>query len=180
MKRRGFFIGIALLTIGAFQIESQTTAKLALDATKPIIYVKFDHAGPRQPVQEGEPSKGLWLRLVNNSVIPIVVRANGSATDETMTLLQDVVIAKGGRIPKSGRVREKMPSGYASDTGSILSIDPGKDLIFSVPRNHVSPSWYMQVPFQFSLSPVKEGVQPICYAEFTWEDLPETYRTGEH
>jgi hypothetical protein len=29
----------------------------------------------------------------------------------------------------------------------------------------------VQGPFQFSLPPVKEGVQPVCCAEFTWEDL---------
>lgn len=176
--QRYFLIGLVLLIIGGFPAESQVQAKLALDETKPIVYIQFDHAGPRQPVQEGEPPNGLWLRLVNNSVLPIVVRANGSATDSTMTLLPDVITAVKGRIPRSGPIHGKMPSGYSSDTGSTLSVDPGKSLVFSVPTNHVSPSWYMQVPFEFSLPPVKEGIEPICYAEFTWEDVPETHRSG--
>jgi hypothetical protein len=155
---------------------AQGTAKLTLDATKPIVYIEFDHAGPRQPVEDGEPDQGLWLRLVNNSTVPIDVRANGTTTDSKMTLLPDVITPRAGRIPRSGPPLEKMPQGYSSDTATILTIDPGKSLVFSVPVNHVAPTWFMQVPFQFSLPPVKEGVQPSCYAEFTWEDLPKSYR----
>jgi hypothetical protein len=175
--QRYFFISLVLLMIGGLHAEPHGQAKLALDETEPIVYIQFDHAGPRQAVREGEPPNGLWLRLINNSVLPIVVRTNGSATDSTMTLVPDVITAIKGKIPKSGPIRGKMPSGYSSDTGSFLSVDPGKSLVFSVPANHVSHSWYMQVPFEFSLPPVKEGIQPICYAEFTWEDLPETYRS---
>ena len=38
MGRLGFFIGIILITIGAFQMESQTSAKLALDAARPYLH----------------------------------------------------------------------------------------------------------------------------------------------
>jgi hypothetical protein len=74
-----------------------------------------------------------------------------------------------------------MPTGYFSavyDVYHLLIIGPGKDLIFSVPANHLAPSWDIQIPFQFSLPAVKQGVQPLCYAIFTWEDLPESYRTA--
>jgi hypothetical protein len=151
---------------------AQGSAKLALDADKPIVYIEFDHAGPRTPVQEGEPAKGLWLRLVNNSIIPIVVQANSTSTDPNMTILPDTIIAVRAKIPKSGLARQPMPSGYASDTGTLITIDPGKSLVFSVPASHVSPAWSMQVPFQFSLAAVKQGVQPVCLAEFTWGEIP--------
>lgn len=157
---------------------SQASASLSLDAARPIVYIEFDHAGERAPVQEAEPSKGLWLRLVNNSTIPIVVQANSTSTDPNMTILPDRIIAVGRQIPKSGLIKQKMPSGYASHTGTPLTIDPGKSLVFSVPTNHVSRAWSMQVPFEFSLPAVKQGVQPVCLAEFAWRDIPASLGAG--
>jgi hypothetical protein len=69
---------ILLAAVSPQAIESQATAKLALDATKPIVYIQFDHAGPRQPVEQDEPATGLWLRLVNNTIVPIEVKTDGT------------------------------------------------------------------------------------------------------
>ena len=168
-------ISLTMVLSGAL---AQAPAKLAIDADKPIVYIEFDHAGSRTPVEEGEPPKGFWLRLVNNSIVPIVVQANSTSTDPKMTILPDSIIAVRGRLPKSGSVGRSMPSGYASDTGTPLTIEPGKSLVFSVPSNHVSPAWSMQVPFQFSVAPVKQGVQPVCLAEFTWGDIPSSLGAG--
>jgi hypothetical protein len=183
MGRWNVVVGIILLAaVGTPLMQSQTPGKvrLSLDQTKPIVYIEFDHGGPREQVEDGEPAVGIWLRLVNNSISPIDVETIATATKAKLMLLPDVITPIEGTIPRSGPSHEKKPAGYASGMGVVRTIAPGKDLIFSVPRNHVSPSWYMQVPFKFSLPPVKEGVQPICYAEFTWEDVPETHRTGEH
>jgi hypothetical protein len=59
---------------------------------------------------------------------------------------------------------------YAGMIGGFRYYDP--DLVFSVQANHVSPDWFMQVPFHFSLAPVTRGDQPICLASFTWEMIP--------
>jgi hypothetical protein len=157
-------------------MQSQTPGKLALDPTRPIVYIEFDHAGPREPIENGEPKQGIWLRLVNNSVVPIDVEAMGTSTNSKLVILPDVITPIERRIPRSGVSREEMPVGYASGMGVAQTIAPGKDLIFSVPANHVSLNWFMQVPFRFSLPPVQKGGQPICYATFIWEDLPESYR----
>ena len=170
--RKVVFIGGLFATFSLPAAFPQTATKLSLDIAKPIVYIEFDHAGMRTPVQDGEPSKGFWLRLVNNSAIPIVVQANSTSTDPNMTILSDIVVAVQRKMPKTGSIRQKMPSGYGSDTGTPLTIEPGKSLVFSVPANHVSRTWSMQVPFQFSLPAVKQGVQPLCLAEFTWEDIP--------
>jgi hypothetical protein len=177
MTVHNLIVGATLLALlGAYPLYPQSGVKLSLDATKPFVYIEFDHAGSRQPIETGEPTRGFWLRLVNNSVIPIEVEAIDTDTNPKIMLLPDIVAPRTIRIPKSGAATEKMPVGYASGLGSPLMIASGKDFIFSVPANHVAPSWYMQVPFRFSLPSVKEGVQPVCYAEFKWEDLPEAYR----
>ncbi len=161
------------------RVDSQTPPRLAIDATRPIVYVEFDHAGPREPVEEGEPNRGLWLRLVNNSVVPINVRANGTMTDPEMTILPDVITPRMVPITKNGLPRQKMPRGYWSSVATRITIGPGDSLMFSVPENHVAPSWYMEVPFEFDLPAVKRGVQPTCLAPFTWEDIPSEARPPE-
>jgi len=177
MGYRNVLRGVMVLTaMGAVMMQSQTPRKLALDTTRPIVYIEFDHAGPREPIEEGEPAQGLWLRLVNNSVASIEVETIETTTKSKLIILPDVITPIDRSIPRSGLSPEKMPAGYASGMGTTKIIAPAKDLVFSVPANHVSPNWFMQVPFHFSLPPVQQGGQPLCYAGFIWEDLPESYR----
>ena len=181
MKVSHLYCALALLSASNCPVaQCQTHPKLALDSTKPFAYVKFDHTGPRQPLRPDEPSQGLWLRLVNNSVLPISMRVHGSLTDPEMTILEDVVTPRMRTIPKAGFVDYgPMPHGYATaaDVTSILTLQPGENVLFSVPVNHVAPGWFLQVAFQFDLPPVKHGAaQPVCYAGFDWDDIPEKSR----
>ena len=158
--------------------QSGATPKLVLNETKPIVYIELDHIGPRPPVEDGEPDRGLWLRLVNNSVVPIEVQPTGTSTDPELTLLPDEIVGRWTRIEESDAREPKMPMGYT--TGHIVStelIEPGKEFRFSVPVSHVGRSWYLQVPFRFHLPPIKHGTQPLSYAQFTLEDIPENLRS---
>ena len=170
-----------LIIVDSFHgARCQNQPKLALDSTKPFVYVKFDHSGPRSPQRSDEPSQGLWLRLVNNSVLPIFMRVHSSIDDPEMTILEDVVTPQIRRIPKTGFVDYgPMPHGYATaaDVTSVLTLKPGENVLFSVPVNHVAPGWFLQVAFQFDVPPVEHGAaQPVCYAEFDWDDIPEKSR----
>ncbi len=181
MKAGRFFSAVALVAIlSCHAAQPQAAPKLARDTTKPFVYIQFDHTGSRQPESSDEPSRGLWLRLVNNSVFPITVRVRNSGTDPDRTIVEDIIAPEIRRIPKSGFVDYgPMPNGYASavDVVGSETVDPGKELLFSVPVNHVAPGWFLQVPFQFDLPPVKDGAaQPVCYAAFTWDDIPEKLR----
>jgi hypothetical protein len=159
--------------------HAQAAPKLALDAAKPFVYIEFDHTGSRQPLEHDEPSRGLWLRLVNNSVLPITLRVHGSPFEDT-PVVQDIITPQMRMIPKSGLPDYgPMPKGYAtgSDVASLLTINPGKGILFSVPVNHVAPGWFLQVSFQFDLPPTEHGAaQPVCYAAFAWDDIPEKFR----
>lgn len=171
---------VFVTAIGAHALRAQSTATVSLDPTKPFVYIKFDHAGPRQRVEDGEPDQGLWLRLVNNSILPVEVRVNAAATDPEMTLLPDYVTPRIIPIPKSGSSsHETMPRGYSFHVSTLTTIDPGKDILFSVPVNHVRPGWFLQVPFQLVLAPVQAGVQPVCLAPFNWENIPAAQRTDD-
>jgi hypothetical protein len=181
MRGKRLFCAVGLLgLISCHAARPQTNPKLALDTTKPFVYIEFDHTGPREPLRPDELARGLWLRLVNNSILPIIVRAHSSITDPDMTILEDVITPQMRTIPKSGLPDYgPMPRGYAtgSDVTSLLTVNPGKEVLFSVPVNHVGPGWFLQVPFQFDLPPAKGGAaQPVCYAAFTWDDIPEKSR----
>jgi hypothetical protein len=172
-------IGI-LAFVSCRTAQAQTVPKLALDAAKPFVYIEFDHTSPRQPLEPHEPSRGLWLRLVNNSVFPIILRVHGSLTDPNTPVIQDIITPQTRVIPKSGLPDYgPMPKDYAtgSDVASLLTINPGKGVLFSVPVNHVGPGWFLQVSFEFDLPPTEHGAaQPVSYAGFTWDDIPEHFR----
>ena len=169
-------IALTMLVGSGSTASTQISRKnFALDDSKPYVYIQFDHAGQREPIDQTEPAQGLWLRLINNSTISIEVETMDTATQAKLMVLPDVITAVERIIPRSGEPHEKMPMGYGSGMGVFRTIAPGDGFIFSVPANHVSPYWYMQVPFHFNLPPVKKGSQPICYAAFTWEDLPASY-----
>lgn len=182
MMRPGLVFGVVGILAMAMcgTAQPQAAPKLALDTTKPFVYIEFDHTGPREPLRPDELARGLWLRLVNNSVLPIIVRAHSSITDPDMTILEDVITPQMRTIPKSGLpIYGPMPRGYAtgSDVTSLLTINPGKAVLFSVPVNHVAPAWFLQVSFQFDLPPAEHGAaQPVCYAAFAWDDIPEKSR----
>jgi hypothetical protein len=65
-----------------------------LDPSKPYAYLVLDHVGPRQPLLDTEPKIGIWLRLKNNSRLPIVVLAVGNPPQdpkEAITLEDEIV-----------------------------------------------------------------------------------------
>jgi hypothetical protein len=118
------------------------------------------------------------LRLENNSVVPIEVEPMSTSTNPELTLLPDEIVGRWTRIEESDTPEPKRPMGYVG--GHIVStelIQPGKGRLFSVPVTHVGRSWYMQVPFRFHLPPIKHGTQPLSYAQFTLEDIPENLRS---
>jgi hypothetical protein len=152
--------------------RSGPTPKLVLDGAKPIVFI-----GPRPPVANDEPDQGLWLRLVNNSVLSIEVGTMGTSTDPQLTLVSDEIVGRWTRIEESDAPEPKRPMGYALEhLAEIEVIQPGKALLFSVPITHVGRSWYMQIPFRLHLPPIKHGTQPLSYAQFALEDIPENLR----
>lgn len=179
--RRMCAAGTLLSIFICHDASCQNQQKLALDSRKPFAYIEFDHTGGRQAEADNEPSQGLWLRLVNNSVFPILVRVHNSETVSDRIIVEDVVTSyQIRRIPKSGPIDYgPMPKGYTSalDVAGTDRVDPGKEIVFSVPLNHVSPAWYLQVPFQFDLPLTEHGAaQPVCYAAFEWDNIPEKSR----
>jgi hypothetical protein len=68
------------------------------------------------------------------------------------------------------------PSGYTSETAGISRVQPGDDLLFSVPLNHVDDDWYLRVRFALDLNPSSISVGPFTYLPFYEWDIPKEFR----
>jgi hypothetical protein len=188
--RRSVFLGLVLVlpALASAQKGSQNFARqFVIDSSKPYVYIKFDHIGDRKPVNDWESSKGMWLRLVNNCKLPIQISVLGSSTGDTGVLLNFEVVPEPGRFAPDEEQRKKMPYGYAADIGTLVTIPPKKDLLFSVPLESVTKLWYIQIRFDFGF-PEQKGhkpappeargtYQPYSLVDFSWWNTPEGIRS---
>jgi hypothetical protein len=95
--------------------QDKGAQNFVLDQTKPYVYLKFDHIGPRKPLRTGESGTGLWLRVVNNCHLPIVFTSFSMPPGEAGVGLMDEVVedepmlqiystAEGSRDSEAGEV----------------------------------------------------------------------------
>jgi len=185
---------ILLFSVTTMHGQSPDTS-FVLDGSKPYVYLQFDHVGPRKPLHEGEPSTGIWLRVVNNCKVPISVRSYGVTTgdigtgvfDEIIPIQQGITVqAASGEVPVStdekpaqkgaNEPSAKMPEGYSAELSSATRVLPGESLLFSVPRNHVSRDWFLRVKFALAVSNPSAGTGPFTELDFFNEQIPSSSR----
>ena len=142
----------------------------AIEKQKPFVYVKFDHFGSMKVTPQRETSN-LWLRLVNNCRLSIVVLANDLGKGVPGVALNYEVVREGG-FQEGQRETIQSPKGNSFHVGSRLTIAPGKDLLFSVPSNHVSEDWHIELDFAFGLPDPRDGVNPRGIVTFGWDRIP--------
>jgi hypothetical protein len=51
--------------------------RLAIDADRPFVYLKFVRYGPGIPFGENEPKQRIWFKFVNNCNVPITISTFG-------------------------------------------------------------------------------------------------------
>jgi hypothetical protein len=173
------------VVICAFIGESMTAqnqnSSFVIDSSRPCVYIEFQRVAKRKPLSDEEVSTGVWLHLKNNSRVPIRVMTFDPGTGDQETGVMDEVVQVNSPVGfgPSGNQAQPVtfeaagsPKGYSLDVGSTAVIGPGESLPFSVPLNHVGPSWYLRVRFDFDLPPTKAGRQPYSFVDFSWADIP--------
>jgi hypothetical protein len=110
----------------------------------------------------GEPGVGLMDEVVKNEPM-IQIFSTASQRKE---------------IQRRERLRSSkhMPDGYSSETAGIVHVQPGNDLLFSVPVNHVDEDWHMQVRFALELDKSSISAGPFTYLPFYAWDIPKEQR----
>lgn len=158
-------------------VWSQISYKqFVIDESKPYVYLVFDHIGDRKPVSEREGSKGLWLRLVNNCGLPIKISVFDLGTGDLGVGVNFEVVPAGGRFAPDEEHHMKEPFGYNVDIGTLITIPPKGDLLFSVPAESVTKQWSIKVRFDFDIpGPKLGGYHPYAVADFTWSRIPEQH-----
>jgi hypothetical protein len=176
---------ICLTLFSLLGLAQEKPSDFVLDHGKPWAYLRLDHVGPRKPFFRGEGEVGIWLRVVNNCRLPFKLFTMGAGSDGQGELLLDEVVPveEGFTIsssipsePPQQADRPRPPAGYwgrEPDLVHVATVNPGEDILFSVPRDHVGKQWYMRVEFFLDVgsSPVPTG--PPCYLELSEGDLPK-------
>ncbi len=180
------FRSALLIAIATVALAAQNAGhSFTIDKSKPYVYLKFDHIADRRPLSHDEVSKGLWLHLVNNCRLPIIVAVFNPGTADAGTGVFDAVVPLGDTmgLPLAGPAESpkptehpKPPEGYSSEVFSTRTVAPRGDLLFSVPLNHVSPWWHMQIMFNFDVGDGGHGSEPYSVVSFYWQDIPEKLR----
>ena len=79
---------------------------------------------------------------------------------------------------KSEAKAEQIPQGYMSEVGSFATINPAKEILFSIPVNHLSKRWHIEIPFEFGVPRGKgprdpnNGGEPKMVVIYSLWDLP--------
>ncbi len=69
-------------------------------------------------------------------------------------------------------------SGYEPGVQELTLIQPGGQVLFSVPANHVSTTWHFEIPFRFALPNKGRMRQPYSHVAFYQEDLKDSHGTA--
>lgn len=177
-------LAVIVLSSQAVTSPAQISARdFEIDSSKPYVYIKFDHFAHRKPVNDWESTNGLWLRLVNNCKLPIEISVLGPGTGDPGVVVNFDVVSVSGRNAPDTEQRKKMPFGYAADIGTLVTIPPKGDLLFSVPADSITKQWFIQVRFGFALvepkvvdKPTSGNYEPYSVVDFTWYNIPEEVR----
>jgi hypothetical protein len=189
------FVFVFILFFGATSFsQGIDSTNFVLDPSKPYVYLKFDHIGPRKPHQDGEDRTGLWLKVVNNCRIPIILRASGGIPGEPGIQVEDEIIevdpylqiftdkdAEDYKRNEEFR-KEKLklkPEGYSFEVSGVVTLQPGKEILTSFPLNHIDDFWYLRIKFALDLDKSSAAIGPFTYLSFGKWGLPQGEKTSK-
>ena len=135
----------------------------------PTVYITFERAGKRKPLEQGESDEGVWLRLHNNTEWPITVAMNGVPKEYgDAALFYDVLV--GGKVMAEGRCH----------VCSSNQLSPGGSLLFSMPSENLAEGGAIRVNFSYGWErpdDVFAGREPQHFVYFYSSKVPQTART---
>ena len=200
------FFPVLLIALSVAEAQTQPAnvniaEQFIFNKERSFVYLQFDHIGKRPRRNDSEPASRIWFRFVNNCRVPIVIRTSGVPDDSPVGeagLFHKVVAnppysgASGGSIlsseasPKpveSMAATSPMPEGYDADVSSSESLQASESLLFSIPINHLSGKWHIEIPFRFDLPHKRPlhyeaniGGQPLMSISYWLSDLPAEAR----
>ncbi len=206
MRLRFTLVSLVLIAFSVAEAQAQSGSgdigeQFIVNKERPFAYLQFDHVGKGARRNENEPAYRIWLRLVNNCRVPIEIRTSGVpdgspvgevgffhnvVANPTYNRASGVTILESGASPKLADnpvVPTAMPNGYDTDVSSTATLQASESLLFSIPVNHLSGAWHIEIPFRFELphkrpSHYEENIggQPHMTIGYWLSDLPADAR----
>jgi hypothetical protein len=118
--------------------SSGTQPELRLRKDMPTVYITFERAGKRKPLEQGESDQGVWLRLRNNTRWPLTLAMNGVPKEYGDAALFYDVLSE-GKVVVEGRCH----------VCSSNQLHPGGSLLFSLPREDLVKGRAIRVKFSY-------------------------------
>lgn len=178
------------ISLGAQQKRvARQGADVRLVKDKPSVYITFERFGEREPLKPSESREGIWLRFHNNTKWPISFRAFGVPKElgevgmyYEIEELPQAPLERGSSSGSSAEKKEDikrksdLPIGYdPGDSFSVISIESGDSISFSVPSEHLAEGLYLRIAFNYGWedqNDVAAGREADHYITFSSSELP--------
>lgn len=102
--------------------------------------------------------------------------------NETEAEVRGAELAVKERSVRARSTSPKRPRGYSGghEPGpQVLKVIPsGEEILFSLPSDHLSSSWHLEIPFRFAIKHAGSHRPPYSNVALFWDDLPEAYRSA--
>jgi hypothetical protein len=159
------------LILRAVLVFTAFAAGLGFSQSPSGVSLSFDRVQRASPHNGSDPDL-LALRLRNNSRAPIQVFATAPQPGaQGVEVVHEIVPAPGPLKLAAGWISP--PSHYSPiNETTTVEIQPHSDLVFSIPINHVGPSWRVRITFQ------RAGPDKQDKVDFTWADVPIKERSA--
>jgi hypothetical protein len=154
---------LCLSSVSGKQQSSQDRSRsILIRKDRPSVYIEFERSGKALPLFEREKEERIWLRLYNNTQWAInfcsfSVKNQYGGTGivyEVKRSRTSFGRIKGssnkGALPEERNQQEsvRIPQGYSTaDVCTPYSLDSGKSVTFSIPREHLGKSLYIEFEF---------------------------------
>lgn len=166
------FIFIACSITAKSQTKETTSKDVRLVKDRPHVYISFEREAKRKPLRTGEGNRGVWLRFHNNSKWRVGV----CMWDVPKEYGDKDITYEVERYKKESGL-EKTPIANATDGCPQEYIEPGKSVLFSVPREHLANGLSIKVPFRYEWEDDPDGfanpLEPRHYAYFYSSEIPK-------
>jgi hypothetical protein len=135
----------------------------------PTVYITFERAGNRKPLEQGESDQGVWLKLHNNTGWPLRLAMNGVPKEYGDAALFYDVLSE-GKVVVEGRCH----------VCSSNQLHPGGSLLFSLPREDLVEGCAIRVKFSYGWEhpdDVFADREPQHFVYFYSSKLPPQFPT---
>ena len=165
-------VSISLPLLVMAQMGETTSKDVRLVKNQPNVYVIFEREGKWKPLKKWESDRRVWLRFHNNSKWQV----GACMWDIPETYGDKDIVYDIERYKKVGDDETPITTSRENSC-PVMFIEPGKSVLFSVPREHLAEGLAIKVQFRYEWETDPDGftsqLEPKHFAYFYASDIPK-------